>query len=189
MYETTERMQLFLPSMLVSLLAILVIILLIPRFSPLIIVILAGILLYVATTQHFNMFMDEYKQSTWQQSLKLFAPGIMIAALIIFVLYGILTFFSSGAVPIPSMPSMDMPAANTATNPVTSAINKVMNTVNDVANNVGEAVSGLTNNKNNNNNNNNNVKRNNQNNNGVRKMNTNNKNNNSGPTRSYLATA
>jgi len=173
-------MELFLPSMLISILAIMVVILLIPRFSPLIIVVLASILLYVATTQHLNMFWDEYRQSTWQESLKLFAPGIMIAAVVLFVLYGILTFFSSGAVPIPSMPSMEMPSANTATNAVTAAINTAMNTVSDIANTAANTVSNLTGNSNNNN-----VKRNNQNNNGTRKMN----NNNSGPTRSYLATA
>jgi predicted membrane protein len=171
-------MELFLPSILISILAILVVILLIPKFSPLIIVVLAAILLYVATTQHLNMFWDEYKQSTWQQNLKLFAPGIMIGAVVIFVLYGILSFFSTGVVPIPSMPSMEMPNASTATNPVTAAINTVMNTVNDVATTAANAVSNLTNN-------NNTVKRNNQNNNGTRKMN----NNNSGPSRSYLATA
>ena len=171
-------MELFLPSILISILAILVVILLIPKFSPLIIVVLAAILLYVATTQHLNMFWDEYKQSTWQQNLKLFAPGIMIAAVVIFVLYGILSFFSTGVVPIPSMPSMEMPNASTATNPVTAAINTAMNTVNDVVTTAANAVSNLTNN-------NNTVKRNNQNNNGTRKMN----NNNSGPSRSYLATA
>jgi len=170
-------MELFLPSILISILAILVVILLIPKFSPLIIVVIAAILLYVATTQHLNMFWDEYKQSTWQQNLKLFAPGIMIAAVVIFVLYGILSFFSTGVVPIPSMPSMEMPNASTATNPVTAAINTAMNTVNDVATTAANAVSNLTSN--------NTVKRNNQNNNGTRKMN----NNNSGPSRSYLATA
>ena len=170
-------MQLFLPSILISILAILVVILLIPKFSPLIIVIIAALLLYVATTQHLNMFWDEYRQSTWQESLKLFAPGIMIAAVVIFVLYGILSFFSTGVVPIPSLPSIELPNASTATNPVTAAINTAMNTVNDIANTAANAVNNLGNN--------NNVKRNNQNNNGTRKMN----NNNSGPTRSYLATA
>ena len=173
-------MQLFLPSILIAILAILVVIFLIPRFSPLIIVILAAVLLYVGTTQHLSMFWDEYKQSTWQEGLKLFAPGVMIAAVVIFVLYGILSFFGSGSVPIPSMPALELPSANTATNPVTAAINTAMNTVNDVANTVTNTVNNLGTN--------NNVKRNNLNN-GVRKMNTNNKNNNSGPTRSYLATA
>ena len=173
-------MQLFLPSILISILAILVIIFLIQRFSPLIIVILAAVLLYVGTTQHLSMFWDEYKQSTWIEGLKLFAPGVMIGAIVIFVLYGILSFFGGGSVPIPSMPTLELPSANTATNPVTAAINTAMNTVNDVANTVSNTVNNLGTN--------NNVKRNNLNN-GVRKMNTNNKNNNSGPTRSYLATA
>jgi len=161
-------MELFLPSILVAILAILVVIFLIPRLSPILIVIIASILLYVGMTQHFSMFWDEYKQSTWQQNLKLFAPGIMIAAIVIFVLYGILSFFKGGLVPIPSMPAMEMPSANTATNPVTAAINTVMNTVHNAVNNLGS------------------VSRNNQSNNGTRKVSN---NANSGPTRSYLATA
>jgi hypothetical protein len=172
-----ERMELFLPSILISILAILVVILLIPRFSPLIIVVIAGVLLYIGMTQHLNMFWEEYQQSTWQQNLKLFAPGIMIAAVVIFVLYGILSFFSGGVVPIPSLPAMEMPSANTATNPVTAVINTAMNTVSNAAANITDAVSDAIN-----------IKRNNQNNNGTRKRN-NNINNNSGPTRSYLATA
>lgn len=161
-------MELFLPSILVAILASLIVIFLIPRLSPILIVIIASILLYVGMTQHFSMFWDEYKQSTWQQNLKLFAPGIMIAAIVIFVLYGILSFFKGGVVPIPSMPAMEMPSANTATNPVTAAINTVMNTVHNAVNNLGS------------------VSRNNQSNNGTRKINN---NANSGPTRSYLATA
>lgn len=161
-------MELFLPSILVAILASLFVIFLIPRLSPILIVIIASILLYVGMTQHFSMFWDEYKQSTWQQNLKLFAPGIMIAAIVIFVLYGILSFFKGGLVPIPSMPAMEMPSANTATNPVTAAINTVMNTVHNAVNNLGS------------------VSRNNQSNNGTRKINN---NANSGPTRSYLATA
>ena len=161
-------MELFLPSILVAILASLIVIFLIPRLSPILIVIIASILLYVGMTQHFSMFWDEYKQSTWQQNLKLFAPGIMIAAIVIFVLYGILSFFKGGIVPIPSMPAMEMPSANTATNPVTAAINTVMNTVHNAVNNLGS------------------VSRNNQSNNGTRKINN---NANSGPTRSYLATA
>ena len=168
-------MELFLPSILVAILAILIVILLIPRLSPLLIVIIASILLYVGMTQHFSMFLDEYKQSTWQQSLKLFAPGIMIGAIVIFVLYGILSFFKGGVVPVPSMPAMEMPSANTATNPVTAAINTVMNTVNNVAKNAANVVNNLGS-----------VNRNNQSNNGTRKINN---NANSGPTRSYLATA
>jgi len=176
-------MQLFLPSILIAILAILVVIFLIPRFSPIIIVILAAVLLYVGTTQHLSMFWDEYKQSTWQEGLKLFAPGIMIGAIVIFVLYGILSFFGGGSVPIPSMPTLELPSANTATNPVTAVINTAMNTVNDVTNTVNNTVNNTMSNLGISN-----VKRNNLNN-GVRKMNTNNKNNNSGPTRSYLATA
>jgi len=195
MYETAERMELFLPSILVALIAIIFIIVVIPKFSPLIIAIIAGILLYVGMTQHLQMFWNEYEQSTWQKSLTLFAPGIMIAAIILFVIYGILSFFSGGSVPVPSLPTMELPSANTATNPVTAALNTVMNSVGDAAASVSEAVTdvvnGVTNDVTNN------TKRNSRNNNSSNSGNSgnsgnsnkNNANANSGLTRSYLATA
>ena len=194
MYERTERMELFLPSILVALVAIIFIILIVPRFSPLIIAIIAGILLYVGMSQHLQMFWNEYEQSTWQKSLTLFAPGIMIAAIILFVIYGILAFFSGGAVPIPTLPTLELPSANTATNPVTAALNTAMNTVGNAAESVTEATNNAINAVNNTVKNIGNAVTNNTKAKGRNNSNSNNSNNgrnnaNSGPSRSYLATA
>jgi len=197
MYERTERMELFLPSILVALVAIIFIIVIVPRFSPLIIAIIAGILLYVGMSQHLQMFWNEYEQSTWQKSLTLFAPGIMIAAIILFVIYGILAFFSGGSVPIPSLPAMELPSANTATNPITAALNTAMNTVGNVAESVSDATSNAVNAVNNTVKNignavTNNTKakgRNNSNSSNNSSSNNGRNNANSGPSRSYLATA
>ena len=78
-------MELFLPSILVFILAALIVMLVIPNFSPLVIVILSVVLLTASTYQHFQLFWNEYKDSQWQTSLKIFAPGIIIAAVFFYI--------------------------------------------------------------------------------------------------------
>jgi hypothetical protein len=120
-------MELFLPSILVIIFAALVIMLVIPNFSPLIIVILSVILLTASSYHHFHFFWHEYRDSTWQTNLKIFAPGIIIAAVFIYIFVAGSSFFTSGS--MPSMPSMELPSASTATNSITSAINSSMSAV------------------------------------------------------------
>jgi hypothetical protein len=133
-------MELFLPSILVIIFAALVIMIVLPRFSPLVIVIVSAILLTASTYQHFQLFWHEYRESSWQASLKIFAPGIIIAAvfLYIFIMGGSFLTGKSNA----SMPSMELPSASTATNPLTSALNSTMSAVSDGASAVSSAVSG-----------------------------------------------
>ena len=80
-------MELFLPSILIFLLAMVVVMVLIPQFSPIIIVSLAIALLVGGMYNHFSMFMNEYRQSTWQKTLLLFAPGIFIIAIFIYLFF------------------------------------------------------------------------------------------------------
>ena len=119
-------MELFLPSLFIFLLATIVITFIVPRMSPIIIAVMAAALLAFGVYHHFTLFWNEYKQSTWQDQLKLFAPGIMLAIIIVYVLFSIVMFFTGGSVPIPSMPEMVLPSANTATNMVTSTINSII---------------------------------------------------------------
>lgn len=122
-------MEFFLPSLLIFLIATVVIVFLLPKLSPLLIVTFAAILLTLGVYHHFKLFWNEYQQSTWQDQLKLFAPGIMLAIIIVYVLFSILMFFTGGKVPVPEMPKVELPPANTATNMVTSTINNVLQTV------------------------------------------------------------
>lgn len=119
-------MELFLPSLFIFLLATIVITFIVPRMSPIIIAVMAAALLAFGVYHHFTLFWNEYKQSTWQDQLKLFAPGIMLAIIIVYVLFSIVMFFTGGSVPIPSMPEMVLPSANTATNRVTSTLNNII---------------------------------------------------------------
>jgi len=168
-------MQLFFPSVLLVLLAFLIIFLVMPKFSPLVIVSISAVLLVAGTYNHFITFWNEYQQSTWQNNLKIFAPGIFIAVLLVYVFIVINSFFTGGSVPVPTLPTVELPSAESATNPVTAAINSTMNGVNSAMNAVTNAANSVSNTfnasaKNQNNGKNNNGK------------------NNNGITRSALAT-
>jgi len=119
-------MEFFLPSLFIFLLAVIVISFIVPRMSPVIIIGMSAVLLGFGVYHHFKLFWDEYKQSTWQDQLRLFAPGIMLTVIIIYVLFSILMFFTGGSVPVPSMPNIELPSADTATNVVTEAINTMI---------------------------------------------------------------
>jgi hypothetical protein len=135
-------MELFLPSILVIIFAALVIMLILPTFSPLVIVIVSVILLTASTYQHFQFFWHEYQDSTWQASLKIFAPGLIITAVFVYIFFTGSAFLTSGT--LPSMPTMELPPASTATNAVTSAINTSMNAVSNASASVVNTVSNAT---------------------------------------------
>jgi hypothetical protein len=138
-------MQLFFPSVLLVLLAFLIIFLVMPNLSPLVIVSISAVLLVAGTYNHFITFWHEYQQSTWQNNLKLFAPGIFIAVLLVYIFVVISSLFTGGSVPVPTLPSIELPSAESATNPVTAAINSTMNGVNNTMNTVTNAVNSVSN--------------------------------------------
>jgi hypothetical protein len=100
------------------------------------------------------MFAAEYRLSTWQESLKIYAPAIMIGAIILFIIYAILAFFTKGAVPIPAIPNVTAPNENTTTNSIVNSLNQLANTVinnknNNVINNVNNQINNVNRNRNN----------------------------------------
>lgn len=139
-------MELFIPSLFIFIVAILVCFIIIPRFTPLITAILALGLLSYGVYDHYKLFSSEYRLSTWQDSLKIYAPAIMIGALILFIIYAIIMYFNKGSVPIPTAPNIALPPANTATNTVTEHINNVTS---GITNTLGNITDGITNTLNN----------------------------------------
>jgi len=154
-------MEFFIPSLLLFLVSIVVSFIIAPRFTPLVIALLSIALLTFGVYDHYKMFASEYRLSTWQDGLKIYAPAIMIGAIILFIIYSILSFFTSGSVPVPFIPNIAAPQPLPSTNQVNTAlnktisgltnvtnniINKVNNTVNKVNNNKGNVLSDIVNN-------------------------------------------
>ncbi len=124
-------MELFLPSVIVLLLAAAVIFFLLPKFGPATLALVSAVLLALGLYQHYTTFGTEYRFSTWQ--LVSFSPYILIGGLLvviaIFLLYTLPVGSAANVVPNVELPTVaNMPSANTSTNMFTGLINNSLNT-------------------------------------------------------------
>jgi predicted PurR-regulated permease PerM len=143
-------MEFFIPGLLLFLLAVVVSFILAPRFTPLVVAVLSIVLLSYGVYDHYKMFAAEYRLSTWQQSLKIYAPAIMIGAIILFIIYAILAFFTKGSVPVPPIPNITAPNENSAMDNVVQSLNKVANGLTNNKNDIVSSVNNTINKANNN---------------------------------------
>lgn len=137
-------MELFLPGVIVLLLAAFFIFLIIPRFGSTILVGASVLALCVAVYNHVNLFGSEYRLSTWQMGLAASAPWIVLFLSFIFVI-GALQHIFSGSSNGPSIAEQisnsvsssvsNMPSAKSATNPVTSLVNTAIENTKSLLNN------------------------------------------------------
>ena len=145
-------MELFLPSLAVIFFVTIVLFMWLPKLTPIIMASLALAMLVVGVYHHWQMFSTEYRLSTWQEQLKLFAPGIFIGVTLLIIIYTILAVFTGGEVPVPSMPNISMPAIATnlvenVKNAVAEAAGAVNEAANATANAVANAVPGMAENE------------------------------------------
>ena len=135
-------MEFFLSSVFILIFGAVVSFLLIPKFSPTVVLVIAAALLGFAVYHHMDLFKNEYKLSTWQTGLIAYAPFIVLGFMILFILGYIFTSYRGGEVPVPNMESINTPAetinsiANSVTNTISNATNNIINTTKNVANNV-----------------------------------------------------
>jgi len=146
-------MEFFIPGLLLFLVSIIITFILVPRFTPLVIAVLSIVFLTYGVYDHYKMFASEYRLSTWQQSLKVYAPAIMIMAIIIFIIYAILALFTKGSVPVPLVPNISEPNENSATNQIIQSLNKLGNAITNnntnVINQVNNQIDNVNKNRNN----------------------------------------
>ena len=138
-------MEFFIPGMLLFLLFLFLAFYFVPKATPMIAAILSIAFLIYGVRDHAQRFSSEYRLSTWQEGLKMYAPAIMIFVIIIFVIYAIMAFFTGGSVPVPSMPDVELPTLNEVGTNLSNTLTNVTNTINEQLN--------LTNNTNKKNNN------------------------------------
>jgi len=122
-------MEFFIPGLLIFIVAIALSFLIAPRATPLIASLLSIGFLTFGVYEHYKIFASEYRLSTWQDGLKIYAPAIMIGAILIFIIYAILAFFTKGSVPVPQMPIITGPSENSITNSVMKTVNNVVNSL------------------------------------------------------------
>ena len=118
-------MEFFIPGLLLFLVSIGFTLIIAPRATPLIAAILSIIFLTYGVYQHYRIFAYEYRLSTWQEGVKIYAPAIMIFAIILYIIYGILAFFTGGIVPVPSVPNVELPTMNDVTSTISNSLNNV----------------------------------------------------------------
>jgi len=128
-------MEFFIPGLLLFLVSIIVAFLVIPRFTPLIVAILSIAFLSYGIYDHYTTFASEYRLSTWQEPLKVYAPAIMIITILIYIIYTILAFFTSGSVPVPAVPNIIEANQSSATNQIVKSLNKITNVFTNNTNN------------------------------------------------------
>jgi hypothetical protein len=133
-------MELFLPSLFVVVIAALLAFVVIPRMGSLILAITSLVALVLAGIHHYNLFYAEYQLSTWQNGIGANAPFFILGLAILFIIGAVYYMFTGGSLAevknmIPNVSPLEeiqsavqssvnnMPAANTATNPLTEAIN------------------------------------------------------------------
>jgi hypothetical protein len=131
-------MELFIPSVLVLLLAAAVVFFVLPRFGASVLALISVALLVFGIYQHMNAFGTEYRLSTWHLGLMSYAPYVMIGGLLLVIAFYLLSISPLGkantgtnsATTAPSMPDIptiaEMPPANTATNAMTSVVNNAL---------------------------------------------------------------
>lgn len=117
----------------------------VPKATPMIAGVLSILFLAYGVYDHRRLFADEYRLSTWQDGLKIYAPAIMIIAIILLCIYGIIGFFTHGAVPIPSMPDIALPSPNTITSAVSNTLNNVSSSISNATTNMKNMVNKRTN--------------------------------------------
>lgn len=139
-----EKMELILPNLLIFLLAIAFTYYIAPHVTPIVAAILAIAFLVYGIWDHYQLFASEYRLSTWQELAKVYSPAIMIGSVILFVIYGIFSFFESGKVPVPALPNIPI-FNNTSFNSVNNSLTNFGSSVSNSFNSLGNSFNSLGN--------------------------------------------
>jgi hypothetical protein len=137
-------MEFFLPGLFLFLVSLTVTALVAPKVTPAVATVLAIAFLTYGVYHHQKLFAAEYRLSTWQEGLKVYAPALMILAVLLFLFYAILSFFTGGRVPIPAV-NLSLPSPDSLTNSFASSFNAVGNSFNALGNSMGEGLNNLGN--------------------------------------------
>jgi len=136
-------MEFFLPSILVLLVAAAIVFFVIPRFGPLVLAVVSLVLLGIGIYNHYSMFQNEYRLSTWQLGAVAYAPYLLIGAVIVMIILYLTYLLPSGsAASANNAPNnvntkantINLPPPETATNVITEGANNAIRAAANLAN-------------------------------------------------------
>jgi hypothetical protein len=153
-------MELFVPGLIILIIAGCYVFLVLPRLGPMVLAVVSLIALVLAGINHYSMFYNEYKLSTWQFAIAAYTPWVILGLALITMISAIIFMFSGsdGAAKVMNAVSTpmeaiqaavgnsvnSMPSANSATNPITAALNSVVANVAGPRNNTAKSATSAT---------------------------------------------
>jgi hypothetical protein len=140
-------MEFFLPSILVLLVAAAIVFFVIPRFGPLVLAVVSLVLLGIGIYNHYSMFQNEYRLSTWQLGAVAYAPYLLIGAVILMIILYLTYLLPSGSAASGNNTpananananvkanTINLPPPETATNVITEGANNAIRAAANLAN-------------------------------------------------------
>jgi hypothetical protein len=115
-------MEFYIPSLFIILLAAILLVLVVPRLSPLILTVVCSLLLVWGIANHYTLFVTEYQNMNWLNSATLAGPYILLFTVIALSIGYILLIFLRKRGPSSPEPPMNIPPPESATNYVTRGI-------------------------------------------------------------------
>lgn len=135
-------MELFVPGLIILIIAGFYVFLVLPRLGPMVLAVVSLLALVLAGINHYSMFYNEYKLSTWQFTLAAYTPWVVLGLALVTMIGAIIFMFTGSEASAKVMNAVStpmeaiqaavsnsvnsMPSANSATNPLTAALNTVV---------------------------------------------------------------
>jgi hypothetical protein len=79
-------MEFFLPSLLILFLSAAFVFLILPRFAPIVLAVIAFLALVLGAYNHLQMFKMDYRMMTWQEGASAAAPYVLVGFIVLYII-------------------------------------------------------------------------------------------------------
>ena len=115
-------MEFYIPSLFIILLAAIFLVLVVPRLSHIVLIVLCSLLLVWGIANHYTLFVTEYQNMNWANTAVIAGPYLMLFLVIALSLGYIILLFTRSRSASQSEERMNIPPPESATNYVTRGI-------------------------------------------------------------------
>lgn len=115
-------MEFYIPSLFIILLAAIFVVLVVPRLSHIVLIVLCSLLLVWGIANHYTLFVTEYNNMNWTNTAVIAGPYVMLFLVIGLSLGYIILLFTKSRSSSERQERMNIPPPESATNYVTRGI-------------------------------------------------------------------